>query len=182
MKPHEVAPGRAMIRVFAIAVALLLTTHRLPAPIQEQSPVPARSKESAARQFSGTWVANFSRDAANEREITYSYTIVIKESKAAIKNMDITIVSRSGAPLYGAEREMRAVWTCTSANVVPTAESLTIEWNAIQLSTWTPRSIPQEIVQNFSPPSGATISVYAIKGDELTRINPPEGVAYHRIR
>lgn len=172
---------RVLIAIVTASV-LLGFVPRSPAPIQETSPIPARSKESAAPQFSGTWVANFSRDAANEREITYSYTIVVKESKAATKNMDITIVSRSGVPLYGSEREMRAVWTCTAANVVTTAESLTIEWNAIQLSTWTPRSIPQEIVQNFSPPTGATISVYAIKGDELTRINPPEGVAYHRIK
>ncbi len=170
-------------RPFCIAALLIVTTQRLPAPISDQAtPAPSKSNENIKHQFDGTWIATFSKKAANEREINGSYTIIVKEGKVAVKNIDLTIVSRSDNPLYGSERELRAVWICSSANITPKAATLIVEWNEIQLSSWTPRSIPQEIVQNFSPPSGHMISVYAISGDELTRINPSEGVVYHRIR
>jgi len=59
--------------------------------------------------------------------------------------------------------------------------SLTIQWSPGQLADWTPKAIPNAIIDSYGAPTAET-SVYTLKGDELTRVNDPNGVVYRRAK
>ena len=45
----------------------------------------------------------------------------------------------------------------------------------------TTRVLPNPVIEGFGTPIAET-SVYKLKGDELTRVNDPNGVVYHRAK
>ena len=59
--------------------------------------------------------------------------------------------------------------------------SITIQWSPGQLSDWSPKTVPNPVVEGFGSPMAET-SVYKVKGDELTRINDPNGLVFHRAK
>lgn len=138
---------------------------------------PSDSLSKSGSRFDGTWVATNYKNNPAGGKINGIYTIVIKDGKTAAKTLDTTNVSIPESADY----EVRRKWTCSSTDLSATSSSPTIQWSAGELSDWEPRTISREEIQSYGNPHAET-SVYQLKGDELTRINDPNGVTYHRVK
>jgi hypothetical protein len=132
-----------------------------------------------AQRFDGTWLATRSKVTPEGEQISQIFTIIVKNEKAT-KTLDATNTSAPDKPLYESAHELHRKWTYSSTDFAAQGSSLTVQWSAGQLSDWTP-GIPNDLVQNYGNPNSET-SVYTLKGDELTRINDPNGITYRRVK
>jgi hypothetical protein len=131
------------------------------------------------RRFDGTWLATRSKVTPEGEQVSQIFTIVVKNEKAT-KTLDATNTSAPDKPLYESAHELHRKWTYSSTDFAAQGSSLTVQWSAGQLSDWTP-GIPNDVVQNYGNPNSET-SVYTLKGDELTRVNDPNGITYRRVK
>ena len=143
------------------------------------------SRESSSRQskrpFDGTWLATQSKvNPQGQQMISRTFTLIVKDGKAT-KTLDTTNASSPEKPFYASIYELQRRWTYSSIDCTEQGTSLTIQWSPGQLADWTPKTIPSPVVEGFGAPIAET-SVYKLKGDELTRINDPNGVVYHRAK
>ena len=156
-------------------------------PKPTESPSDPAAKSLA--RFDGTWVATSDRSNPTGGKINGTYTIVIKGGRTATKILETTNVSIPESADYEVHRK----WICNSTNLFANAvftlnnnrtvesaigSSVTIQWSAGELSDWAPRTISREEIQSYGSPNAET-SVYELKGDELKRVNDPNGVTYH---
>jgi hypothetical protein len=112
--------------------------------------------------------------------ISRTFTMIIKDGKAT-KTLDTTNASSPEKPFYASIYELQRRWTYSSIDCTEQGTSLTIQWSPGQLADWAPKTIPNPVIEGFGTPIAET-SVYKLKGDELTRINDPNGVIYHRAK
>ena len=139
------------------------------------------SSRQARRPFDGTWLATQSKvNPRDQQMISRTFTMIIKEGKAT-KTLDTTNASSPDKPFYASIYELQRRWTYSSIDCTEQGTSLTIQWSPGQLADWAPKTIPSPVVEGFGAPIAET-SVYKLKGDELTRINDPNGVVYHRAK
>lgn len=146
---------------------------------------PQTTRQSSSRQwkkpFDGTWLATQSKvNPQGQQMISRTFTMIIKDGKAT-KTLDTTNASSPEKPFYASIYELQRRWTYNSVDCVEQGTSLTIQWSPGQLADWAPKTIPIPVVEGFGAPIAET-SVYKLKGDELTRINDPNGVVYHRAK
>jgi hypothetical protein len=154
-------------------------------PRRTQTPRQATSREttsrSSKRPFDGTWLATQSKvNPQGQQMISRTFTMIIKEGKAT-KTLDTSNASSPDKPFYASIYELQRRWTYSSIECTEQGTSLTIQWAGGQLADWAPKSIPNPVIEGFGAPIAET-SVYKLKGDELTRINDPNGVVYHRAK
>ncbi len=141
-----------------------------------QSNTPRQAK----RPFDGTWLATQSKvNPQDQQMISRTFTMIIKDGKAT-KTLDTTNASPE-KPFYASIYELQRRWTYSSIDCTQQGTSLTIQWSPGQLADWAPKTIPNPVIEGFGAPIAET-SVYKLKGDELTRINDPNGVVYHRAK
>ena len=152
---------------------------RPPKPGPSATSAPSDFDAKPARRFDGTWLATRSKVSPEGEQISQIFTIVIRNGKAT-KTLDATNASTPDKPLYESTHELHRKWTYSSTDFGAEGSSLTVQWSAGQLSDWTP-GVPSDVVQNYGNPSSET-SVYTLKGDELTRINDPNGITYRRVK
>jgi hypothetical protein len=143
------------------------------------------SRESSSRQskrpFDGTWLATQSKtNPQSQQMLSRTFTMIIKEGKAT-KTLDTTNASSPDKPFYASIYELQRRWTYNSIDCTEQGTSVTIQWSPGQLADWAPKTIPNPVVEGFGAPMAET-SVYKLKGDELTRINDPNGLVYHRAK
>jgi hypothetical protein len=150
-----------------------------PRPSKPRPSAPSDVDANPAQRFEGTWLATRSKVSPEGEQISQIFTIVIKNEKAT-KTLDATNTSGPDKPLYESTHELHRKWTYNSTDFGAQGSSLTVQWSAGQLSDWTP-GIPSDVVQNYGNPNSET-SVYILKGDELVRINDPNGVTYRRVK
>ena len=162
------------------------------APPQQQQPrhtqAPRQSTSSrdttgrsSRRPFDGTWLATQSKvNPQGQQMISRTFTMIIKDGKAT-KTLDTSNASSPEKPFYASIYELQRRWTYSSIDCTEQGTSLTIQWSPGQLADWAPKTIPSPVVEGFGAPIAET-SVYKLKGDELTRINDPNGVVYHRAK
>lgn len=144
---------------------------------RQQSNVPRQPK----KQFDGTWLATQSKNnPENQQTINRTFTLIIKDGKAT-KTLDATNITTPDKPFYTSVYELQRRWTYNSIECTEQGTSITIQWTPGQLSDWSPKSIPNTVVEGFGSPMAET-SVYKIKGDELTRINDPNGLVFKRAK
>jgi hypothetical protein len=144
---------------------------------RQASSSPRQSK----RPFDGTWLATQSKvNPEGQQMVSRTFTMIIKEGKAT-KTLDATNASSPEKPFYGSIYELQRRWAYTSIDCTEQGTSLTIQWSPGQLADWAPKTIPNPVVEGFGAPIAET-SVYKLKGDELTRINDPNGLIYHRAK
>jgi hypothetical protein len=142
---------------------------------------PQSSARQSKRQFDGTWTATQSKtNPQTQQTISRTFTMIIKEGKAT-RTLDSTNASTPDKPFYASIYELQRRWTYSSLDCTEQGTSLTIQWGPGQLADWAPKTIPNPVVEGFGTPMAET-SVYKIKGDELTRINDPNGLVYHRAK
>jgi hypothetical protein len=139
------------------------------------------STRQSKRPFDGTWLATQSKvNPQGQQMISRTFTMIIKDGKAT-KTLDATNASSPDKPFYASIYELQRRWAYTSVDCTEQGTSLTIQWSPGQLADWAPKAIPNPVVEGFGAPIAET-SVYKLKGDELTRINDPNGVVYHRAK
>jgi hypothetical protein len=156
------------------------------APPQQQQPRRQTTRQSntprqAKRPFDGTWLATQSKVNPQDQQMTSrTFTMIIKDGKAT-KTLDTTNASSPNKPFYASIYELQRRWTYSSIDCTEQGTSLTIQWSPGQLADWAPKTIPNPVIEGFGAPIAET-SVYKLKGDELTRINDPNGVVYRRAK
>jgi hypothetical protein len=144
---------------------------------KQSNTAPRQSK----RPFDGTWLATQSKvNPQGQQMISRTFTMIIKDGKAT-KTLDTTNASSPDKPFYASIYELQRRWAYTSIDCTEQGTSLTIQWSPGQLADWAPKTIPNPVVEGFGTPIAET-SVYKLKGDELTRINDPNGLVYHRAK
>lgn len=155
-----------------------------PAPPQQprrQTTRQYNTARQAKRPFDGTWLATQSKvNPQDQQMVSRTFTMIIKDGKAT-KTLDTTNASSPNKPFYASIYELQRRWTYSSVDCAEQGTSLTIQWSPGQLADWAPKSIPNPVIEGFGAPIAET-SVYKLKGDELTRINDPNGVVYHRAK
>jgi hypothetical protein len=185
------------------AVALLLTTHRLPAPISEEKPSPnpemekpktgaanrksvESSDSNSAQRFNGTWKGTFVNKTA-EADYNVSYTFIIRGGKTADSAREATWVlhsPRGWSDLPDAYRHLSPV-SCKTANhsdhLVADGSDLLIRFSGPpRLIDWAPKTLPLGEVQKLAgldKPMSLTIAL-TLNGDELVLGN----VVFHRVK
>jgi hypothetical protein len=185
-------------------VCLLATTLTLPAQIdsivrafvdqaarnQRQPQQPRRQQQpkqqsnvsrQPKKQFDGTWLATQTKtNPDNQQTINRTFTLIIKDGKAT-KTLDTTNTSSPDKPFYSSIHELQRRWTYNSIDCTEQGTSITIQWSPGQLSDYAPKTIPTPVVEGFGSPMAET-SVYKVNGDELTRINDPNGLVFRRAK
>jgi hypothetical protein len=153
-----------------------------PQPRRQQQPrQQSNVQHQAKKQFDGTWLATQSKtNPENQQTINRTFTLIIKDGKAT-KTLDSTNTSTPEKPFYSSIYELQRRWNYNSLDYTEQGTSITIQWSPGQLSDWTPKTVPNPVVEGFGSPIAET-SVYKIKGDELTRINDPNGLVFHRTK
>ena len=131
--------------------------------------------------FDGTWLATQSKtNPENQQTITRTFTLIIKDGKAT-KTLDATNTSTPDKPFYSSIHELQRRWTYNSIDFTEQGTSITIQWSPGQLADYAPKTIPTPVVEGFGLPMAET-SVYKLNGDELTRINDPNGLVFRRAK
>ncbi|HEX4640411.1 MAG TPA: hypothetical protein VH252_03440 [Chthoniobacterales bacterium] len=149
---------------------------RQPQP-KQQSNVQRQPK----KVFDGTWLVTQSKtNPDNQQTVSRTFTLIIKDNKAT-KTLDAVNVSTPDKPFYTSFYELQRRWTYNSIGYTEQGTSITIQWSPGQLSDWSPKTIPDSVVQGFGSPMAET-GVYKVNGDQLTRINDPNGLIYQRAK
>jgi Tfp pilus assembly protein PilV len=144
---------------------------------KQQSNAPRQPK----KQFDGTWLATQSKtNPDNQQTINRTFTLIIKDGKAT-KTLDTTNTSTPEKPFYTSVYELQRRWSYNSIDCTEQGTSITIQWSPGQLSDWSPKTVPNPVVEGFGSPMAET-SVYKINGDQLTRINDPNGLVFRRAK
>src|SRR4051812_29065558 len=131
--------------------------------------------------FDGTWLATQSKtNPDSQQTINRSFTLIIKDGKAT-KTLDAVNLSTPDKPFYTTIHELQRRWSYNSIECTEQGTSITIQWSPGQLSDWAPKSVPDSVIQGFGSPMAET-AVYKVNGDQLTRINDPNGVIYQRAK
>lgn len=154
-------------------------------PRRTQTPRQTTTRQAVPRQakrpFDGTWLATQTKtNPQNQQTISRTFTMIIKDGKAT-RTLDTANASSPEKPFHGSIYEMQRRWTYSSIDFTEEGTSLTIQWSPGQLADWAPKTIPTPVIEGFGTPMAET-SVYKLKGDELTRINDPNGLVYRRAR
>jgi len=150
-------------------------------PRRQQTTRQSNTPRQAKRPFDGTWLATQSKvNPQDQQTITRTFTLIIKDGKAT-KTLDTTNSSSPDKPFYASIYELQRRWAYSSIDCVAQGTSLTIQWSPGQLADWSPKTIPNPVVEGFGTPIDET-SVYKLQGDERTRINDPNGIVYRRAK
>jgi hypothetical protein len=131
--------------------------------------------------FDGTWLATQSKTNPDRQQtLNRTFTMIIKDGKAT-KTLDTTNVSAPDKPFYTSVFELQRRWTYNSLECTEQGSSITIQWSPGQLSDWAPKTVPNSVVEGFGSPMAET-AVYKVNGDQLTRINDPNALIYHKAK
>lgn len=148
---------------------------------QRRQQQPRQQSRQPKKLFDGTWLATQSKTSPGDQQtINRSFTLIIKDGKAT-KTLDAVNVSTPDKPFYTSFYELQRRWTYNSIECTEQGTSITIQWSPGQLSDWSPKTIPDSVVQGFGSPMAET-AVYKVEGDQLTRINDPNGLIYRKAK
>jgi hypothetical protein len=148
---------------------------------QQQPKQQSNVQRQPKKIFDGTWLATQAKtNPENQQTINRTFTLIIKDGKAT-KTLDATNTSTPDKPFYSSIHELQRRWTYNSIDCTEQGTSITIQWSPGQLSDYAPKTIPNPVVEGFGSPMAET-SVYKLNGDELTRINDPNGLVFRRAK
>ncbi|PZR76985.1 MAG: hypothetical protein DLM73_00810 [Chthoniobacterales bacterium] len=177
------APSNLPAQMDTIIRSLVEGAARNRPPPQQQTrrtqPKETTTKRSV-RKFDGTWLSTQTKTNPDGQQLSRTFTMVIKEGKAT-RTLDFTNASTPEKPFYSNVSELRRRWSFNSIDCTEQGSSLTIQWSAGQLSDFIPKTIPNNVIEGYGAP-GAETSVYTLKGEELVRVNDPNGVSYKRAK
>jgi len=170
-----------IVRAFVDQAARNQQRQAPPQPRRQQPKQQSNIQRQPKKVFDGTWIATQSKtNSDNQQTITRSFTLIIKDGKAT-KTLEAINVSTPDKPFYPSVYELGRRWTYNSIECTEQGTSITIQWSPGQLSDWSPKSVPDAVIQGFGSPMADT-AVYKVNGDQLTRINDPNGLIYQRAK
>lgn len=170
-----------IVRAFVDQAARNQQRQTPPQPRRQQPKQQSNIQRQPKKVFDGTWIATQSKtNSDNQQTITRSFTLIIKDGKAT-KTLEAINVSTPDKPFYTSVYELGRRWTYNSIECTEQGTSITIQWSPGQLSDWSPKSVPDAVIQGFGSPMAET-AVYKVNGDQLTRINDPNGLIYQRAK
>jgi hypothetical protein len=184
------------------ATLLIISAHRLPAPIEEEKPTPteapsqpksasakhkstASSDSSSIRRFDGTWRATFSTKNKFGSTLSNTKTLIIKDG-TAVYIWESTATLASGkrwsdlpAP-YNSVSPIHKKCTDKATEVKAEGSNIRLRWPGWRLTDWTPKTIPFGVFKNVvgQPNSGLCI----LSGQQLIATSGKGGVTYTRVR
>jgi hypothetical protein len=184
------------------ATLLIISAHRLPAPILEEKPspteapskpksAPAKHKSSdspnssSIRRFDGTWRATFSSKNKFGSTFSNTKTLIIKDG-TAVYILESTATLASGkrwsdlpAP-YNSVSPIYKKCTDKATDVKAEGSNIRLRWPGWRLTDWTPKTIPFGVFKNVvgQPNSGLCI----LSGQQLIATSGKGGVTYTRVR
>jgi hypothetical protein len=186
--------------VFCIGSVLLITAHRLLAPISEPTPEETKAKPQAApakhksvessdsnsaRRFDGTWKATDSSRNQAGSTVNRTATIVIKNGVAEFTSeatatldpgktwSDLPEPYNSSSPIY-------KKWTARSTDLKFEGSNLKIRWLGTRLTDWAPKTIPVGVFKN--PVDQPHSALYILSGQQLIVTNGKQSATYTRVR
>jgi hypothetical protein len=140
----------------------------------------------SANVLVGLWIATNNQVIGGDKHMIGKYEIAIREGGTAIKTLYVinngsfeVFNDSSGKTLSYQEIERK--WLCKSSWVRTAGGTITIDWSKGELIDWSPRTISRDDIQTYGSPNPET-SVYQLTGDELRRVNDPNGLTYRRMR
>jgi hypothetical protein len=184
---------------------LVITAHRLPAPIQEEStpspvakvkPGPGESPANealsepelaAARRFDGAWqVTGVKTDAAGSSR--WIATIVIENGRRAEWSRETTSILDNGkkwpqAWLPSPFNKISPIferWVDESTDLKIEGSKLTIRWPPDRLADWSPKTIPARLFEKTK--GSANTVTYILNGDQLISTDGNVTATWYRIR
>ena len=174
-----------IVRAFVDQAARNSQQQRQPQPRRQQQQQQQPRQQSSNRQpkklFDGTWLATQSKaNPESQQTINRSFTMIIKDGKAT-RTLDTTNVSTPDKPFFTSVFELQRRWTYNSIACTEQGTNITIQWSPGQLSDWAPKTVPNSVVEGFGSPMAET-AVYKVEGDQLTRINDPQGLIYKQAK
>jgi hypothetical protein len=185
---------------------MVFPAQRLPAPIAEEEsatatpakpkPKPPKDKDGTlvddssrkSRGFDGTWAAIWSgtvKTVLCSRKI--GMVISGRNNAECAEEFTSTLPPEQkvwgGIPEpYNATRTLYRKWKCKSADLSLDGSNLRVRWPEGQLIDWNPKAIPYNVMQTISKYE-PHISVYTLKGDQLTRdFDSNGGMIYNRVK
>lgn len=185
-----------------VATLLLITAHRLPAPISEEKTPPpeAPSKPDSApakhrsrnspdsspiKRFEGTW--RTTKSLKNKSgTLNRTVIVIIKDSTVHLTG-EVTSILIPGkkwndlpAP-YNSMSPIDRKWSSTATGIRMDGSNLRVQWPTIGLTDWSPKTIPLNLVQGkVTQPS---TSIYILSGEQLIVTSGTGGSAtYTRVR
>ena len=193
----------------AIVITLLISAHRLPAPITEVQETPApsaaapspakakpapRAKDStdtsrdSLRKFDGTWSGNTTVNSAHHTNV-YQILMIIRESERVASGT--TTLTQTLVPgqvwanlpeNYQALSPIVLKYAHSSHDLRVDGSNLRVRWPASELLDWSPKTIPFAIIQPLAT-DPARMSVYTLHNNQLTReFDSNGGMTYTRVK
>jgi hypothetical protein len=189
---------RALAAISGIAL-LIISAHRLPAPITEQSPSPTQvppppqaeqmkhkpSGSSSIARFEGTWRASEFRKAQNGNTFSLTQTMIVgSDSAEYVQELTSTLASgRKWADLpapYNSTSPVYRKGINKSTNIKTEGSNLKIQWAGFRLTDWNPKTIPISAFKNTVGRPSTVLLV--LSGDHLIVTSGKHSQTYSRIR
>jgi len=141
-----------IVRAFVDQAARNQQRQAPPQPRRQQPKQQSNIQRQPKKVFDGTWIATQSKtNSDNQQTITRSFTLIIKDGKAT-KTLEAINVSTPDKPFYPSVYELGRRWTYNSIECTEQGTSITIQWSPGQLSDWSPKSVPDAVIQGFGSP------------------------------
>lgn len=189
------------LRVWCVIGTLLITAHRLPAPISEveQTPTPrpsvspeSKSKKTkpvatepkSASRFNGTWKRQSSLKDANGNVFTETRTLIITGGKSAEFILEKSGVLSQGKKWagftepYNSLASIHTKWVDKAAELKSDGSNLKIYWPGATLVDWNPKTIPLGVFKSGTPSS----ALYVLDGNQLISTDGKNTGTYVRAK
>ena len=184
------------------ATLLIISAHRLPAPISEESPAPTEapskpksapakhkssgsSDSSSIRRFDGTWRATSSSKNKSGNTFSTTKTLIIKGG-TAVYTGELTSTLASGKrwsdlPVpYNSVSPIYKKLTEKATDVKAEGSNIKIRWPGFRLTDWTPKTIPSFLFKNTV--GQPTESLCVLSGEQLVATDGKHTLTYTRVR
>jgi hypothetical protein len=184
------------------ATLLIISAHRLPAPILEEKPSPTEApskpksapvkhkssdspNSSSISRFDGTWRATFSSKNKFGSTFSNTKTLIIKDG-TAVYILESTATLASGkrwsdlpAP-YNSVSPIYKKCTDKATDVKAEGSNIRLRWPGWRLTDWTPKTIPFGVFKNVV--GQPNIGLCILSGQQLIATSGKGGVTYTRVR
>ena len=188
------------------ATLLIISAHRLPAPISEEKPSPTEapskpkaapakqkssdsSESSSMRRFEGTWRATSSSKNQVGSTFSLTQTLIIKNGTASFTGEIISTLapgkkwSNYSAP-YNSISPIYRKLTNKAIEVKGEGSNIRIRWQGARLTDWTPKTIPIGVmnlsVKNMVGQPSSVLCV--LSGQQLIVTGGKRALTYTRVR
>ena len=191
-------------QLVTVVIFLMITSHRLPAPIREEATptqipipkpktVPERSKpktaEDRSNQFDGTWKGTLSESDSLGTK-TKKYVLVIRNGARSASVEEIVTGTPTtfwnDLPTEYSKSPLTFKWKWVSTDLKLDGSNLRVRWEPVQLIDWSPKGLPPATIAKAKEQTAVTsnrISVYTLRGDQLTReFDSKGGATYNRVK